>query len=118
MSLFTEYLAMIGNGVKNLPSLIESYKNQIKMENGNLKEDEVEEITRRRMICEECPYNSANASKAGVYATQRTDDQCIHCLCPLKNKTACLTCNCGIEVYNARPENNKNQLELKWKRYQ
>ena len=36
------------------------------------------------------------------------------CGCNKDFKTACLTCNCGIEAHN---KNNDDNLELKWKAF-
>jgi hypothetical protein len=87
------------------------------MEDGKLPEDEVEEIVRRRLICNICPYSSSNAvtNPALNYKTSRVDEHCIMCGCPIKKKTASLSSNCGIEKFN---ENNPKQiLPLKWESY-
>lgn len=115
MGIITEYLKLMIEGLKHPDDVIEGWVNDAKLENGNLSDDETTEIIRRRKICEECPFMSRNAIKAGNYSSNRTDDHCIHCKCPIKKKTACLNCNCGIENYNRLVK--KEAMPLKWTSY-
>jgi hypothetical protein len=46
------------------------------------------------------------------YDTGRADEHCTLCGCNIHLKTACLQCNCGIEVHNQK--NPDNKMELKW----
>lgn len=115
MSRLSEYLKLIPDGVKNLGGVIEGLRNELKMANGTLDEDEQDEIIRRRLICSTCPFMSKNAAKSGIYATQRLDEHCIHCGCPIDTRTASLTSPCGIATYNKKhPE---APMELKWTSY-
>jgi hypothetical protein len=115
MGIITEYIKAIQQGLKHPELVVEGWLNDIKLEKGELPDDEVKEILRRRVICESCPFMSRNAVAAGNYYTERKDDHCIHCKCPIKKKTASLESNCGIEIYN---QANKNkQIELKWTNY-
>lgn len=112
MSKLSEYLKLIPDGLKNLDKIGESIINQVKMDFGSLPEDELTEITRRRLICAACPFMSKNAVESGIYTTKREDEHCIHCGCPIKTRTAALSKQCGIENYNVRhPE---SPMELKW----
>jgi len=113
--LITEYAALVPKFIQNPKDIIEGFANEIKNELNLLEEDEKEEILRRRLICEGCPFNSKNAKNDGWYTTERIDDHCIHCLCNIEAKSSCLHCRCGIEFYNA---NNVNTpIDLKWKEY-
>lgn len=112
MSKLTEYIKLLPKGIKNLPKIIEGLRNQAKIELGTLPEDELEVIIGRRLICSTCPFNSVNATKAGVYASSRDDVHCTMCGCPIDVKTASLLANCGIEDYNLK--NKNNPLPLKW----
>lgn len=123
MSKFSEYLSLIPKGLKNPEALIEGWANEIKLQFGTLREDEREEILRRRVICNTCPFNSINAKASpeykelyGVnYKTNREDLHCAHCSCPVASKTASLTSDCGITSYNAIHQDK--QIDLKWKVY-
>ena len=115
MSKLTEYISLIPDGLKNLPAVITGIRNNIKLELGELSQEEEDEIIRRRLICQACPFMSTNAVKNGTYTTAREDEHCTMCGCPIKTKTANLNTNCGIETYNAR--NLDNQLQLKWEKY-
>jgi hypothetical protein len=115
MSKLTEYLKLIPAGIDNLPAVVEGIRNNVKLENGTLTQDEEDEIIRRRLICSTCPFMSLNAVAAGTYKTNRTDAHCTMCGCPIKTKTASLASDCGIATYNAR--NLDNQLQLKWEKY-
>ena len=82
------------------------------------KED-LDLIIERRMICSSCPYMSLNAvngfeinGQKHTYKTDRDDDHCIHCGCPVITRTASLKKNCGLDNYNYE---NKTDIELKWK---
>ena len=117
MGILADYLKVLPAGMENWRGIAESIKNELKQKLGTLSDDEIEEITRRRLICESCPFNSKNAVKdeALGYKTSRLDDHCIQCGCNLHLKTECLLCNCGIEVHNSR--NPQNFIDLKWTIY-
>jgi len=115
MSKISEYLKLIPEGLKNIDKVAEAVINQVKSSYGGLPEDEVEEITRRRLICAACPFMSKNAVEAGIYTTKREDEHCIHCGCPISTRTASLLSECGIASYNRKhPE---SPMELKWTVY-
>lgn len=113
MSKLAEYLKLIPSGVKNLDKLVGGIKNQVRMELGIIPQDDFDTIVGRRAICATCPFMSKNAVKLGIYETDRNDDHCIHCGCPVNTRTASLEANCGIESYNEK--NSGNELTLKWK---
>jgi hypothetical protein len=117
MGILADYLKVLPEGIKNWKDIAQSLKTEIKSRLGDLDEDELEEITKRRLICEECPFNSKNAkeSKTIAYDSKRLDDHCIMCGCNLHLKTECLDCNCGIEVFNKH--NPKQTMDLKWTIY-
>jgi len=52
--------------------------------------------------------------KTDVYKTDRDDDHCIWCGCPIASRTASLEMNCGIQNYNYE---NQADLPLKWKEH-
>lgn len=115
MSKWIELAKLIPAGIKNIDKVIEAKITEVKLANGSLPEDQVEEIVRRRLICEGCEFNSENAKRLSGYQTKRLDPHCIHCGCPLDARTACLACVCGIESYNRN--HPKTQKELKWNYY-
>jgi len=119
MSKLSEYLALVPRGIKNLPQILEAVTNQVQMEMGTLPKQSKDIIIGRRLICATCPYMSRNAvkgyeidGKTDVYNTDRDDDHCIWCGCPIASRTASLEMNCGIQNYN---HENKKDLPLKWK---
>jgi hypothetical protein len=71
-------------------------------------------------ICNACPFNSTNArvsseylALTGVpYATGRLESHCALCGCVIEFKTACLSCDCGVEMWNQK--NPEKKQELKW----
>ena len=119
MSKLSEYLSLIPRGIKNVPQILEAVSNQTKMEFGMLSKDRQDIIIGRRMICATCPYMSENAKKGFVienrerelYKTDRQDEHCIWCGCPVSTRTASLESRCGIEIYN---EEYGAQVPLKW----
>lgn len=119
MSRLSEYLALVPRGIKNLPQILEAVTNQVKMEMGSLPKEKQDIIVGRRLICATCPYMSRNAvkgyeidGKTDVYKTDRDDDHCIWCGCPIASRTASLEMNCGIQNYN---HENQKDIPLKWK---
>lgn len=112
MSKLTEYLKLVPRGIKNADKIVEAIVNNVKIELGTIPQRDLEVITSRRIICQTCPYMSRNAVALGVYATDREDDHCIHCGCPIATKSASLESNCGIEEFNN--DNPENQIPLKW----
>lgn len=114
MSKLTEYIKAGIKGIKNIDQVINGIRNDVRFESGDLGKDIEDEIIRRRLICNTCPFMSTNQIKNGLYKTDREDEHCTLCSCNIKYKTSCLICNCGIEEYNKN--NPENQLELKWKK--
>lgn len=113
----TEYLKLVPQGLLHADKLVEGVVNQVRLENGTLPEALQEEIIRRRLICATCPFMSENAKNDTLhpYHSNREDQHCIHCGCPIKTRTAALSYRCGIERYNQRhPE---APLALKWEEY-
>jgi hypothetical protein len=97
-------------GLKNPKQVLRGWINDAKFEKGNLEPEFIEEIVRRRAICEVCPHNSKLHPP-----TERTDEHCTICKCPITKKTACLECNCGLDYWNLN--NPDDQKELKWTYY-
>lgn len=114
MSKLKEYLKLIPKGIANIDKVVEGWVNSFKMDLDALPEDEKDVIIERRLICQYCPYMSENAKEKG-YKTDRHDAHCTMCGCPILQKTASLSSNCGIETYNlTHPD---NPLPLKWTAY-
>lgn len=110
-----ELLKLIPKGLKNPELVIEGFLNNIKLENGTLPDDQVEEIAKRRLLCAGCPFMSENAKEMG-FQTKRTDPFCTLCSCPIKSKTASLDSTCGAESYN-KSHPDKPAIEVKWFAY-
>ena len=117
MSWITEYIKLIPAGIANADKVVEGVWNNIQMEKKWLPENKKKEILRRRLICATCPFMSRNAqgNPAIGYQTDRTDDHCIHCGCPIIVRTASLKKPCGIEKYNQ--DHPESPMELKWDVY-
>ena len=96
-------------------ALLEGIANDKKIIWNLLPQDQRDEILRRRDICFSCPYSSERAKRDG-YETDRTDKHCTMCGCPISYRTASLSSNCGIEVWNE--ENPENKKVLKWKAFE
>lgn len=114
MSKIKEYIKLLPKAIANIDKVAEGFINDVKLEHGMLTQEEQEIIAGRRLICQECPYNSKKAQELGIYKTDRTDYHCSLCGCLINKKTAALTENCGIEAYNF--DNPNNKLPLKWEK--
>lgn len=120
MSKWTEYLKLIPEGLKDSTSLIEGIVNNVKLSYGALDDNKKEEIIRRRLICEGCPFQSNNATTSPEYkeltgthySSDRDDKHCTLCGCPIETRTASLNKACGIASWNKNHKDKK--LPLKW----
>ena len=121
MSKFTEFLRLIPKSIPNADKIIEGWINDAKLNNGNLSEEDTETILIRRSICSQCPLNSFNCKTddseyqklfGEPFKTDRIDEHCSVCSCPIQKKTASLHDNCGLFEYNVTHKNNPQ--ELKW----
>lgn len=124
MSKLTEYLSLIPKGLPNAGEIVSALTNEVYLKYNKLPEDEKEEILKRRVICETCPFNSQNAKSSqeyksltgSNYKTNRTDLHCSFCGCGIKTRTAGLGADCGISTWNK--DNPNKQLPLKWTKYE
>jgi hypothetical protein len=102
-------LKALPEGIANIDKVVEGHVNSVKMKYGDLPQDQQEEIVRRRLICQSCPYNTSNMEGS------TTKNVCSMCGCPINAKTACLTCYCGI--YSHNHNNPESILTPKWVPY-
>jgi len=117
MGIIKEYLGLFKKGIENPFKILEGIINNTRLELGSLPEDEFNEIVRRRVICENCPFMSKNAEKDPLqnYKTDRLDAHCSKCFCNINLKTASLESNCGLEAWNK--EHPEHYINLKWHKY-
>lgn len=88
----------------NIHQIIEGWKNHL-FPDSELK-NKINEISKERLYkCKTCKFNS---TPGNITNTSR----CKACGCLLKPKSKCLSCNCGIEVYNST--NPNETLPLLW----
>ena len=118
MSKILEYIKLVPKGLANPVNVLEGWINDYNFD--NLPKEEVEEILKRRAICEQCPFNSLNAKTSKEYfdvfqkhyETERDDLHCSVCACPIKTKTASLDSECGLSA-----DDKTKHLQLKWNKY-
>lgn len=124
MSALGEYLKLIPEGLKNPIAILEGVVKDVKLSYNLLPEDKKEEIIRRRLICEGCPFINKNAKTSfeykeltgAHYTSQRKEEHCSLCGCPLKARTASLNKPCGISAWNSAYK--EKQIPLKWDVYE
>lgn len=120
MNPFADYMKLLKQGVKNADKIVEGISLKTLNAFNLLNDNDKQRISDRMDICVNCPYNSRNARVSSEYleltglpyATGRTELHCALCGCVIEFKTACLTCNCGIETWNQLHPSKKQ--ELKW----
>lgn len=120
MSKISEYLSLLPSGLKNIDKFIEGVINDVSLEFSLLSEENKDIIVKRRLICSSCPYMSKNANNfpdykelhKEDYKTDREDNHCTFCGCPLAFRTASLDMQCGIKEWNEEQPNK--QLPIKW----
>lgn len=115
MSKWLEHIKLLPKGLKNPGLVIEGHLNNLRLELGTLPEDQEAEIVRRRLICSQCPFMSKNAEQLTGFKTDRTEEFCTLCSCPIKSKTASLASTCGIDYYNKKHPDKP--LDVKWLPY-
>jgi hypothetical protein len=116
-----EYLTAVKRGIQNGDKIVESMwiAAQIKKGNETITEGAIAEIMRRKDICVQCPFNSANAKKAGTYNSSLPYEHCILCSCRIggdDTKEYCLSCECGVSVWNKNHPPTQ-QMQVKWGPY-
>jgi len=100
------YASQLPKALSHPKPIIEGLINEIKMEEGILKDEEVEEIVKRRLICNDCEELKSNSSTKW----------CGLCGCNIKLKTACLGCQCGAFDYNKK--HPLSPKPIKWTEYE
>jgi len=120
MSAIIDYLNIVKNGIKNGDKIIESLLISAKVKNGDITDEALAEILRRKEICASCSFNSENAKKERGYNSSIPFQHCTLCLCRIggeDTKEYCLSCNCGITELNKK-NSDKPPMELKWKAFE
>lgn len=117
-----EYLEAVKLGFQNGDKIIEAMQVAAQVKNAEagrvttVTPEALAEILRRKDICASCPFNSRNAKEAGTYESSLPYEHCILCHCRIgyeDSKEYCLSCNCGIQVWNEQHPDLK-QMEVKW----
>ena len=82
-----------------LSQVYEGWRNKL-VPPAHLKKEIELAVKDRMKICKDCENHSENAKKKG-YATLRKDAHCTNCGCTLSAKTACLSCECPVNKWEA-----------------
>lgn len=98
MGAFKEYLHMAKEGMKNISNVAEGNFNMLIDSVGLLPQDQQEEADRRYSICLKCPFMSVNAKEIGFYNTQRIEQHCSLCKCPIEAKVMAFNDSCGLNI--------------------
>jgi len=114
-------MKLIPKGIKDIDKILGAIKNDIALEFNMISDERRDIIIGRRLICATCPFMSKNALQSkeyfdlinGHYSTDREEDHCSMCGCPIQIRTAALSKNCGMEAWNEEHPNQQN--ELRWK---
>lgn len=109
MGKFKEYVHMMSKGVGNISNVISGNFNLLKESLGLLPLDQQEEAERRYNICMGCPFMSENAKKIGFYNTQRAEQHCSVCKCPIEAKVMAFNDSCGLNLLEEK-SNEQGQL--------
>lgn len=116
----SEYLDLVKKGIANKDKIIEAIKtaSEIKNNTGEISDEAIAEIIRRKEICANCEFNSKNAKEIFGYKSHIPYVHCVQCSCRIggdDTKEYCLSCNCGLTEYN---KNNPNDIRaLKWEAF-
>ena len=122
--MLNEYLKLIPKGLKNADKVIEGLINETKSLYDGLTEEQHNEIVRRRLICQSCPFYSLNVKNDDSeyqklynkkFEDKRDGKFCGICGCPETIRTSSLSADCGLDDYNLEYPNNIQ--ELKWTKF-
>ena len=80
--------------------IYEGWKNKL-IPSENMKELITNVSKARLEICSTCSFQSEVRKREGKYKSVRPDVHCTNCGCTLSAKTACLSCNCPINLWEA-----------------
>lgn len=124
-----EYVELVKNGVRNGDKIIEAIRISAKIKEkkrridegkiediGEISDEAVAEIMRRKEICASCPFNSKIAAERRNYNSSIPFEHCTLCQCRIgtdDSKEYCLSCDCGMKVWNERNP-HLQPMELKW----
>lgn len=110
-----EYIRMIRAGLQNSDKIIEALTVSTLVKNGEVSEEAMAEILRRKDICSECTFNSRSYKQTNGYKSGLPYEHCVLCKCRIgydDSKEYCLTCECGAVDWNKRNPNFPE--EVKW----
>lgn len=110
MGAFKEYLHMAKEGMKNISNVAEGNFNMLIDSVGLLPQDQQDEADRRYAICKTCPFMSANANGIGFYDTQRIEQHCSLCKCPIEAKVMAFNDSCGLNIIQETRDENGNHI--------
>lgn len=86
----------------NPKQILEGWRNHL-VPPSDLK-DFIEKVSEERLTkCKNCPFNSTQGEI-------KNTSYCKACGCPLKAKSKCLSCTCGISNYNAAHPYDKKEV--------
>lgn len=108
MGLFKEYVHMVSKGLTNAPNVIQGNFNLLKDSLNLLPQDEQDEADRRYSICKTCPFLSVNAPSYGFYDTQRKEEHCSLCKCPIEAKVMAFNDSCGLNIIAEKKDEHGN----------
>ncbi len=128
LSTANDYLRMVKNGIKNGDKILEAMRISAQLKNtkvdesgkvvfqGDITEEALAEILKRKEICAVCPFNSRHVKAAGGHTAELPFEHCTLCECRIgydNSKEYCLTCKCGVDAWNKRNP-DKPPMPLKW----
>jgi hypothetical protein len=112
-----EYVELVRKGIANKDDIIDALVTGAAVKNGEVNEEDLAEILRRKDICASCPFNSAIGIANGTYRSNLPFQHCQLCQCRIggeDTKEYCLSCNCGAEAYN-KMYPHLPALEVRWR---
>ena len=119
-NLFEEKLEMVRKGMQNPLNVIAGNFNYYLDAFGALDKGKKAEAERRYAICKVCPFMSSNAKQvipeAGIsfYPTNRDDEHCGACKCPIEKKVMAFDEKCGLSYLTELRDVNGNEVIGGW----
>ncbi len=122
MGLLSDKFAMVKKGLENISNVVEGNLNYYADQFGLLDVDKKEEADRRYEICKRCPFISQTAVVHDFYTTDRTDEHCSVCLCPIEKKVMSMEEECGLSYLTNLVNQNGDKIlhgwKIKWNKYE
>lgn len=113
------------NAKKNYKNVFEGFTNLAKNALNLLSEEDKKIVAERKLICDDCIFNSKNAISMLEYKSTLPYEHCSSCKCAIPARVMSLNSNCGLIDFSMNPNDEsvshikkyyeEHDEEIQWK---